>query len=85
MRHYIVILLMLCGVVAAQAEVKHIFRAITASDGLADNSAQTIKCTKTGRMTITTIGNINFYGRLGFTDRLDGESRAKKLYFDAMS
>lgn len=67
MRHYIVILLMLCGVVAAQAEVKHIFRAITASDGLADNSAQTIKCTKTGRMTITTIGNINFYDGANFS------------------
>lgn len=60
-RLYITLTLILCSVFGAQAESGRIFKAITASDGLADNSAQTIKCTKTGRMTITTIGNINFY------------------------
>ena len=40
---------------------------IKASDGLADNSAQTIKCTFSGRMTITTLGNINFYDGANFS------------------
>ena len=38
-----------------------IFISYDASNGLADNSAQSIKCTKTGRMVISTIGHINFY------------------------
>ena len=37
-----------------------------ASNGLADNSAQTIMCTKTGRMVITTIGHVNFYDGANF-------------------
>ena len=49
------------------AEDERIFRAITASNGLADNSAQTIKCTLTGRMTITTIGIINYYDGAHFS------------------
>jgi hypothetical protein len=35
------------------------FEKYNASDGLADNSAQTIYCTKEGRMVITTMGQIN--------------------------
>jgi hypothetical protein len=58
-RRIIGVVLLLAAFVVARADSERIFRAITASDGLADNSAQTIKCTKTGRMTITTIGNIN--------------------------
>ena len=54
-------LLMLVSLLQANAEQERIFSAITASFGLADNSAQTIICTFTGRMTVTTIGNINFY------------------------
>ena len=38
-----------------------VFFSFDASNGLADNSAQTIRCTKSGRMIITTIGHINFY------------------------
>ena len=37
------------------------FDNFNASNGLADNSAQTIKCTKTGRLVITTMGQINFF------------------------
>ncbi len=37
------------------------FEKYNASDGLADNSAQTIYCTKEGRMVITTMGQINFF------------------------
>lgn len=55
----------LCTATAA-ADSQRLFITFTAADGLADNSAQTIKCTKTGRMTITTIGNINFYDGAAF-------------------
>ena len=37
-----------------------------ASNGMADNSVQTIKCTKTGRMVISSIGHINFYEGMSF-------------------
>lgn len=37
------------------------FYVFDASNGMAANGAQTIKCTKTGRMVITTIGHVNFY------------------------
>lgn len=60
------VLLFAC-VMSARAEERRIFRVFTAADGLADNSAETIKCTKTGRMTITTIGNINFYDGANFS------------------
>ena len=43
------------------------FRVINAADGLADNSAQTIKSTFSGRMVVSTIGHINFYDGSGFT------------------
>lgn len=41
-----------------------------ASDGLADNSAHTINCTYTGRLVITTMGQINFFDgqRFSFID-----------------
>ena len=44
-----------------QAEENREFWVFDSSNGLADNSAQTIMCTKTGRMVISTIGHINFY------------------------
>ena len=37
------------------------FYVYNASNGLSDNSAQTIKCTLTGRLIITTSGQINFF------------------------
>lgn len=43
------------------------FRIINAANGLADNSAQAIVCTRTGRMIISTIGNLNFYDGSSFT------------------
>lgn len=66
------------------------FRVINASDGLADNSAQTIRCTFSGRMVVSTIGHINFYDGSGFThisadDRhypLPGYLGHYHLYFD---
>ena len=51
------------------------FRVINAADGLADNSAQTIKCTFSGRLVVSTIGHINFYDCSGFTHISSGDSR----------
>ena len=43
------------------------FYVYNAANGLADNSAQTIHCTKTGRLVITTMGQINFFDGQSFT------------------
>ena len=45
----------------AFGDANRAFYTYDASNGLADNSAQCIKCTKTGRMVIATIGHINFF------------------------
>ena len=66
------------------------FRVINAADGLADNSAQTIKGTFSGRIVVSTIGHINFYDGSGFTKISSGSSRYPlskynghyHLYFD---
>ena len=56
------------SVLTAMADVSpRIFHNYTAADGLADNSAQTIKCTKTGRLVITTAGQINFFDGAKFS------------------
>ena len=51
------------------------FRVINAADGLADNSAQTIKSTFSGRLVVSTIGHINFYDGSSFTHISSGDSR----------
>lgn len=57
-----VMILMAGSIVKAEKEVPiRVFRNYSAADGLADNSAQVIACTKTGRMVIATMGQINFY------------------------
>ena len=57
-----VMMLMAGSIVKAEKEVPiRVFRNYNAADGLADNSAQVIACTKTGRMVIATMGQINFY------------------------
>ncbi|MBR1767255.1 MAG: helix-turn-helix domain-containing protein [Prevotella sp.] len=43
------------------------FFVYNSAHGLADNSAQTISCTKTGRLVITTMGQINFYDGYKFS------------------
>ena len=58
-------MLMVCMTIHAK-RMERIFFSYDASHGLADNSAQTIKCTKTGRMVITTIGHVNFYDGASF-------------------
>ena len=67
------------------------FYVYNASNGLADNSAQTIYCTKTGRLVITTMGQINFFdgNNFNFIDpsteniyALDNYRGNYHLYFD---
>lgn len=66
------------------------FRVINSADGLADNSAQTICCTFSGRMVVSSIGHINFYDGSGFTHISPKDNHYKlpkylghyHLYFD---
>ena len=72
MRYYtrtsIILLLFSLLTVTAMAESSsRVFSNYSAADGLADNSAQTIACTKTGRLVVTTMGQINFYDGQKFT------------------
>ncbi|WP_028904351.1 helix-turn-helix domain-containing protein [Prevotella sp. P6B4] len=66
---YILLTIILLSVLTAGAVnvSPRIFRNYTSANGLADNSAQTIHCTKTGRLVITTIGQINFFDGAAFT------------------
>jgi len=63
----ITLMLMVAMYAMAGPKLQRLFFSYDASNGLADNSAQTISCTKTGRMVITTIGHINFYDGEAFT------------------
>ena len=56
-----VVLFLVCHMMIHAERMERVFFSYDASHGLADNSAQTIRCTKTGRMVITTIGHVNFY------------------------
>lgn len=67
------------------------FFTFDSSYGLADNSAQTLRCTRTGRMVICTIGHVNFYDGTSFTHidpagsdimELPGYNGHYHLYFD---
>ena len=57
--------LLICNMLHAE-NMERVFFMYDTSHGLADNSAQTILCTKTGRMVITTIGHVNFYDGASF-------------------
>ncbi len=65
------ILTLACGllliVIQSMAEDEKRFFVYNASNGLADNSAQTLNCTKTGRLVITTMGQVNFFDGQKFT------------------
>ncbi len=54
-------------------ESDRLFSIHDASEGLADNGAQVIICTKTGRMVISSIGHINFYNGSSF-DHIDAHT-----------
>lgn len=88
----ILLTVLLSILTAGAVEVSpRIFRNYTSANGLADNSAQTIHCTKTGRLVITTMGQINFFDGAAFSyiDPLDENIYALSeyngnyhLYFD---
>ena len=70
------------------------FIVINAANGLADNSAQIVKCTRTGRLIISTIGNLNFFDGKSFAHanfepdnayRLPHYTGHYHLYFDKMN
>ncbi len=54
-------LFLLCPVLIFARTENRSFRIINAANGLADNSAQTIDCTFSGRMVVTSLGAINIY------------------------
>ena len=60
-------LLTLAALMVNAEESPRLFDVYNASNGLSDNSAQTIKCTKTGRLVITTTGQINFFDGHSFS------------------
>ena len=71
---YLILCLMQMLLLPAMAERSwRMFEVFNASNGLADNSAQVIKCTKTGRIVTATMGQINFFDGQQFTfiDPLD--------------
>lgn len=62
LRTYTILIISLVAAISSAATVeKRTFQVINASHGLADNSAQVVVCTRTGRMIIATLGNLNFY------------------------
>ncbi|MBR1504157.1 MAG: helix-turn-helix domain-containing protein [Prevotella sp.] len=81
-------LLMVSKVLSASENRFYVYNA---ANGLSDNSAQTITCTKTGRLVITTSGQINFFDgqKFSFIDPstenvypLPSYSGHYHLYFD---
>lgn len=62
----LVLFLLLSTVSVFPAADNREFRVINAANGLSDNSAQLVTCTKTGRMIISTLGNVNFYDGTSF-------------------
>ena len=66
----IVVWLLACVLSVTAVTSRRVFQAYNASDGLADNSAQTIRCATSGRLVITTMGQINFFdgNRFSFID-----------------
>ena len=58
---FLLMWLLACVLSVMAVPSKRVFQAYNAKDGLADNSAQTIRCATSGRMVITTMGQINFF------------------------
>jgi ligand-binding sensor domain-containing protein/AraC-like DNA-binding protein len=87
-----IFLLMLVVSIDARADDKNlVFISYDASNGLADNSVQIVRCTKTGRILIFTIGHVNFYDGDSFVHidpsnrdviRLPGYQGNYQLFFD---
>ena len=67
---YILMCLLACSLSVMAVTSRRAFQVYNASNGLADNSAQTIRCATSGRLVVTTIGQINFFdgNRFSFID-----------------
>ena len=72
--------LMLLGSISVYAsENDRVFIAYDASNGLADNSVQIARCTKTGRVLLSTIGHVNFFDGANFSHIDPTQDGAKSL------
>lgn len=90
----VVLGLFCCLAIHAQTQEKdRIFIVYDASNGLVDNSAQTVMCTKTGRMMVTTLGHVNFFDGESFSHvdpkssdafPLPGYDGSYQVYFDRL-
>ena len=67
LRHIFLLLLCTVACLPSPATEERTFTAINANNGLADNSAQSVVCTRTGRIIISTLGNLNFYNGYSFS------------------
>ena len=66
-KFFLLFLLLLLTVLQANGMQNRVYQVINASNGLADNSAQIVVCTRSGRMIIATLGNLNFYDGVTFS------------------
>ena len=85
------LLMLLMSVNAIANDDNLVFYSYDASNGLADNSVQIVRCTKTGRVLIFTIGHVNFFDGDNFThidpseqDAIDlpGYKGGYQMFFD---
>ena len=67
-RLFFFLLLMLLAVKTVSGVENRTYQVINAANGLADNSAQIVVCTHSGRMIISTLGNLNFYDGVTFSN-----------------
>lgn len=75
-----IIVLFVVGTVSARDEAHYrTFSVINAANGLADNSAQTLCTTRSGRQIITTIGHVNFYDGKSFSHVNSDQKNTYKL------
>ena len=73
------ILMLVVSISIYAGEEARVFIVYDASNGLADNSVQIARCTKTGRVLLSTIGHINFFDGANFTHIDPKENGTKKL------
>ncbi len=64
---YLLFPVLLSALQASASEEERSFIVINSSNGLADNSAQVVKCSAEGRLIISTIGNLNFFDGKSFS------------------
>ena len=85
------LLMLLISVNTMANDENLVFISYDASNGLADNSVQIVRCTRTGRILIFTIGHVNFYDGDSFVHidpstrdviKLPGYQGGYQLFFD---